>query len=268
MKTRLIITISCLLALLNVSAQQNSQETDGFNIEKYINRFEESKIIPNNAGWSYWYFPSGVADTLSVKTSRVFLQGSSHTPHAHNQDEAFYTVQGPVTIHVNGEERTLQTGDFFYYPSRSSHAVYRAGDGPIQYFIINREQPGGVKPFKVSKENYTIDDLIYQPTLDPKWTNGNGFTQVVAVDEKFSGGLRFTMTRVTKTDKEFQNRPPYKSEQEMFFIIRGEADVTLNGHKSKLGPNTAFWCPQGFLHSIKQTGEEPLIFLTAITYPR
>ncbi|GHT00262.1 hypothetical protein FACS189421_12130 [Bacteroidia bacterium] len=235
-------------------------------METYINQFDENGTFPNGtAGWSYWFFAPGVTDTLSIKTSRIFLSKASHAPHTHAADEAFYILQGPVMVHINGEERILQTGDLYYCPSYSSHNISRVGEEPIQYYIMTRETKGENRAYPVGKADYTMDDCIYYPNNDPAWTNGGKLAAVKALDKNFSGGMRIVMHRVTSEDANYSTREPYTAEQEVFYVISGEADVMLDGQTAHIQSNTAFWCPNGTRRSVVQTGNEPLVYLQCTT---
>ncbi|KAA6316675.1 hypothetical protein EZS27_033046 [termite gut metagenome] len=266
MKKAFITVIICLLVACGGVVKQQSTLPSDFKIETYINKFNEDSVFPNGtAGWSYWFFAPGVTDTLSIKTSRIYLSNASHSPHTHPADEAFYILQGPVIVHINGNEHTLQTGDFYYCPSFSSHNIARAGKEPIQYYIMTRETKGKNRAYPVGKKDYTIDDCIYFPNNDTAWTNDEKSATVKALDEKFSGGMRILMHRVTPEDINYSTRKPYTAEQEVFYVISGEADVTLDGQTSHIQSNTAFWCPKGTMRSVVQTGNESLVYIQCTT---
>jgi mannose-6-phosphate isomerase-like protein (cupin superfamily) len=266
-KGTFLTVIACILIVCSGTVKSQSALPADFKIATYINQFDEKGTFPNGkAGWSYWFFDKGVTDTLSIKTSRIFLASASHAPHTHPADEAFYIVRGPVIVHINGQERTLQTGDFYYCPSYSSHNISRTGNDTIQYYIMTRETKGENRAYPVGKADYTIDDCIYFPNNDPAWTNGEKSATVRALDEKFSGGMRIVMHRVIHGDTNDSARKPYTAEQEVFYIISGEADVTLNGQAAHIQPNTAFWCPKGTLRSVVQSGNEPLVFIQCTTH--
>ena len=259
------ILFFCAASLLAACA--GAQTRSDYPIADYLNTLDESKAGSNKAGWAYWFVPKGMADTLTVKMSSVFLLEGTHDPHAHNEDEAFLIVQGPAIVHLNGEERELQTGDFFYTPSGSSHSIRRAGEGPIKYLVMKRETDGKLdEPFAVAKVAYTMDDCTFSPMSDPAWASGAP-GRVMPIDENFSGGLRVAMRRVTADDHAFQNQDPHAHTQEVIYVVSGEAEVTLDGSEPRrIGPHTSFYCPAGVMHSIKQVGEEPMVFLAIITY--
>ena len=263
MKFRLITLALALLAGTAVHAQK----PEAYTLANCISILNETQVRPTRAGWENWFVPKGFGDTLTIKMSAVSLLPGTHDPHSHNEDEAFLLVQGPAIVHINGEERELQTGDFFYTPSGSSHSLRRAGEGPIRYLVIKRETTTALdKPFEVSKPNYTYDDCIFQPGKDAAWMSGAP-GRVIAIDEHFSNGLRVAMRRVTKDDVAFQSQEPHAHTQEVIYILSGEAEITLAGEGTiRVRPQTSFYCPPGVMHSIKQVGEEPMVFLAIITY--
>ena len=267
MKTNLILCAAVCLFTLSCGGSQQKQSSGNYPIADYLNTLDETKADSNSSGWAYWFVPKGEADTLTIKMSSVWKVVGTHEPHAHNEDEAFFIAQGPVIVHLNGEERELQTGDFFYTPSNSSHNIRRAGEGPIKYLVMKRETTEKLdKPYTVAKADYTMDDCTFFPMNDANWASGAP-GRVIAIDENFSDGLRVAMRRVTKDDAAFQNQEPHAHTQEVIYIVSGQAEVTLdNSEPTVIGPNTSFYCPAGVMHSIKQVGEEPMVFLAIITY--
>lgn len=62
--------------------------------------------------------------------------------------------------------------------------------------------------------------------------------------------------------------PPHKhSNEEGYFIISGEGIMTIDGTEITLEKNMAVYMPAGSTHYTKNTGNEPLIFVCALTPP-
>ena len=81
----------------------------------------------------------GVVDMIEVP--------AGHMPplHVHhNEDEAFYLLDGEATLFLPGEEVTLRAGDYFCAPRGVPHA-YRVGDAPARWLVISR--PSGFERF-------------------------------------------------------------------------------------------------------------------------
>jgi quercetin dioxygenase-like cupin family protein len=58
----------------------------------------------------------------------------------HNEDEAFWLLDGHMTLEVDGEEIEMNAGDFAFGPRNVPHSFRTAGDGCRVLFILT---PGG-----------------------------------------------------------------------------------------------------------------------------
>jgi mannose-6-phosphate isomerase-like protein (cupin superfamily) len=57
---------------------------------------------------------------------------------------------------------------------------------------------------------------------------------------------------------------PHEQEEEVFYVLKGEARVAEGGRTHRLGPGDATLTGGGASHSIENTGTEPLEVLAAI----
>ncbi|MDR2935730.1 MAG: cupin domain-containing protein [Rikenellaceae bacterium] len=247
------------------AAWAQAPKTDGTkaDIASCVSVMTDDNVEPTGAGWQYWFIPKGGADTLTVKMSRVWKVPYSHTPHRHNEDEAFYVARGPLVFHLNGEERTLQTGDFFYAPSGSSHNIRRPGDEPIQYLVIKRETTSPLPKPYAFKANYTIDDCINPFDAGKLVANGaaKAFWYLTKENtESLNVKLSIVAPDVPRTHAAHSH-----PEQEVFFILEGQAEVEMNGKTKVLGPNSSFYCPPGSQHGIRRVSDGTLKYLVIKT---
>ena len=260
MQTKLYFLIGALAVSLLSFAQGKQRAVPG-DIESYIDRFEESRVDKNNNGWAHYYIPKGMGDTLTVKMSCVFNGTQTHPPHTHHEDEAFYIIRGPVNFHINGEERTLQTGDFIYTPSGSSHNIQRIGNDTIKYLVLKRETSQPVtQPYKVGKADYTYGDCCNYLSKDPAWMKA-GAARITALEKTFADGFEVILQRVTDSRNYTE-----KAKQTALYIISGDAEVSLDGKQAALHADNTFYCPKGSVYSLKKTSAEPLVFLSISTY--
>lgn len=266
MKTRILFSVVLLYCLsFNVFAQKKERAVPG-NIESYIDRFEERQEDRNGNGWAHYYIPKGMGDTLTVKMSCVYKGTQTHAPHSHNENEAFYIVQGPVNFHINGEERIYNTGDFIYTPSGSSHNIQRVNNDTIKYLVIKRETLKAIdRPYKVGKPNYTMDDCSYLLANDRSWNRPNTPARLVAVNKEFADGFQIVMERVFDNDKVYSNDNPLFKGQTAIYIIAGKAEVTLNGQKANLEADNTFYSPKNTSYQLRKRGTDPLVFLIITT---
>jgi quercetin dioxygenase-like cupin family protein len=70
--------------------------------------------------------------------------GAPHHSHA-GEDEAFYVLDGEVTVEVAGEARpiVLGAGSFFYSPRGVAHAFHNGGSGVLRMLVLCL--PGGLE---------------------------------------------------------------------------------------------------------------------------
>lgn len=254
------VTLALMLFLsLSVANGQTFPSMD-----ECCHTFDSANIVKNNPGWSYWFMQrDGLADTLSVKISHVYNVLTSHPPHAHNEDETFYILQGPALLHLNGEERVLQTGDHFYAPGGSNHNIARVGEGPITYLMFKRETKGKLdKPFLPLKENYTMDDCVVYLREENFKKSGNG-KALWYLDKAFSGGLNVKRSVVEHSSA--LHGAHKHAEQEVYFVLSGKALITMNGESKEVGAMTSFYCPPHSEHGIARVGSEPLHYLVVKT---
>jgi quercetin dioxygenase-like cupin family protein len=265
MKTIILSGISLLLSAITLTAQNKQQAVPG-NIESCINRFELRPTDKNGNGWAHYYIPASMGDTLTVKMSCVYIGKQTHTPHTHNEDEAFYIIKGPVNFHINGNERILNTGDFVYTPSGSYHNIQRVNEtDTIKYLVLKRETTGHVdKPHPVSKPGYTFDDCAYYTAQHPGWAKGKEASQLL-LDKHFADGFQVVLSRVTNDSKVFPDRKHRKGGQVALYIINGEASLTLDGQQARIETDNTLYCPKGSAYTIQKRGAAPLVYLTVTT---
>ncbi len=271
MKTIAKISIrSALLGIIAAAAtgvaaqQQQMRRPVPGEIETHIDRLAPGRESPTRNGWQHYFIPPGMADTLTVKVSCVYNGTSTHTPHSHFPDETFYILRGPVRISVNGEERVLQTGDFYYTPSGSTHNIQRTSEADtIKYLMFMRETTARLdKPFRATKPGYTVDDCITFRADDPRWTR-QGNARVELLSAEFGDGLRVVMDRIVKGRKTLRNERG--AGKTAVYVVSGRADITIDGQKAGIAGESAFICPRGSRYTIRKVADEPLILLTVTT---
>ena len=56
--------------------------------------------------------------------------------HRENRQEGFLVLSGECVLIVEGEERPLETWDFFHCPAGTAHVIVGAGDGPAVVLAV------------------------------------------------------------------------------------------------------------------------------------
>lgn len=220
-----------------------------------VDTFDERRVEHNATGWAYWFIPAGgVADTLSVKMSMVNKGVKTHDPHSHFEDELFYMVEGEAIVRLNDEEQRLRPGDAFYAPATSWHNIRRTDmNQTIRYVMFKRETKGKLsKPFLPGKKDYKMADC-YVPysNVNPLW---------YLTKEMSANGM--TAERI-KTSKNQQVKKAKK--QAVYFLLKGEARISLNGEQRSVRPLTSIYVPKGATFSIRPAGKEALQYILVHT---
>lgn len=58
----------------------------------------------------------------------------------------------------------------------------------------------------------------------------------------------------------------HKGDGEFYYVLSGEGEYSDNGSMTVLREGDSAFCPDGEGHSIKNTGDKPLVFLALIIY--
>lgn len=259
-KTSFVVSLLFLVACTSF-AQNNKKE---YTISNCITSFSEERVIKNNTGWAFWFIPAdGVADTLSVKMSCVDKGIKTHEPHSHFEDELFYMVEGRSVVRLNGEEHVLNQGDAFYAPGNSSHNIRRIDDKPIRYLMFKREIRGDLsKPFLPGKKNYSMKDCLI--TFDHSLqTQKNGRQSMWYLTKEMSAGGLNALLHIF-SDSCLYEQDDF-SGQEVFFVLEGKAEVSVNGEKRIIEALSSCYCPPNSKHSIQKAGGDILKFIVVRT---
>ena len=88
--------------------------------------------------------------------------------HSESQQEAFLVVSGECKLLVEGEERLLQTWDFFHCPAGTEHVFVGAGDGPCAILMIGARSDDEQLLYPVSELARRYGASADEETPDPK----------------------------------------------------------------------------------------------------
>jgi len=69
---------------------------------------------------------------LSVTLVEMEPGGFQHL-HSHEQEQAYYIIEGEGTLSVNNEERRVTGGDCVFIPSFARHGLKNTGNTPLKY---------------------------------------------------------------------------------------------------------------------------------------
>jgi mannose-6-phosphate isomerase-like protein (cupin superfamily) len=73
---------------------------------------------------------------LSIHISEVDSGSRSHGAHVHAGAEAFYVLEGQVTVEVNGEYYPLSTNEAMVVDATRPHGIFNSGATRTRYMVI------------------------------------------------------------------------------------------------------------------------------------
>jgi XRE family transcriptional regulator, regulator of sulfur utilization len=80
--------------------------------------------------------PGLVPDKLTIHISEVEPGSRSHPPHTHTGTEAFYVLEGQVTVEVDGELQPLGANESMVIDPTRPHGIFNSGSGRTRYMVI------------------------------------------------------------------------------------------------------------------------------------
>lgn len=116
---------------------------------------------------------------------------------------------------------------------------------------INRQQ----EPAKDT--SYTIENCISE--FSPKdATNTEKGWKYWHVPKDLSPTFNF---KISNVGPQSANHAAHThEEEEIFYILEGTAEFSLNGKTRTVGPKSTMFCPSGIPHSIHNVGDKPLTY--------
>jgi mannose-6-phosphate isomerase-like protein (cupin superfamily) len=118
---------------------------------------------------------------------------------------------------------------------------------------------------KKDSVKYTIDNCInvFNPSKVEKTDAG---FQYWFLDKNFADGKTVKLSVVKPHSA--THAPHSHIEDEVFFILEGNAEFYLNGTWKTVAPNTTLYCPSNVMHGIRNPGNKELRYLVIKKYEK
>jgi quercetin dioxygenase-like cupin family protein len=100
-----------------------------------------------------------VAESLSLTYARSAAGERVTGPHVHQHAEAFYVLEGELTVEIGaeGETVTVGAGGFVAVPPGVRHSYGTAADRPARWLIIHAPDGGFADFMSGLRENVEVD---------------------------------------------------------------------------------------------------------------
>jgi quercetin dioxygenase-like cupin family protein len=109
-----------------------------FTIENCVNQYSAEKSDPTKSGHRFWFVDKNFLDGRTIKLSAVLPNQATHPPHAHEEDEFFFILEGKAKFHLDGEEKIVGKYTSLYCPANIPHGISNAGATELKYLVIKK----------------------------------------------------------------------------------------------------------------------------------
>ncbi len=114
-----------------------------------------------------------------------------------------------------------------------------------------------------AKKIYTIDNCVNAFNSAKVESTSVGY-QYWFIDRNYLDGRTVKMSVMAPHSA---THPPHShSEDEVFFVLEGNAEFFLDGRTKTAGPYTSFYCPPNSKHGIRNVGDTALKYLVIKKY--
>lgn len=109
---------------------------------------------------------------------------------------------------------------------------------------------------------------MHVQTLDqsPRNHRGGQVSHLLLAPGQF-GSEHLAITWVEGEPGSEQPVHAHPTNEQVYVIVRGRGTMTVDDETEAVGPGTAILVPPDTEHSIRNTGEEPLVFISATSPP-
>lgn len=214
--------------------------------------------------------------------------GGFIAPHAHSYEEGFYILDGEAILTVNGHSYELHHGDFGALKVGTPHAWHNEGSSPVRWMQMAAPQPkpegkerdtffykGGIDtPGLFNRAGGLLSagieegDLLGHfdvgeiPPLDQRQSAiaaAPGVFLKWMIDEKF--GARHHRLLFIEYQPTVGIPLHDHTFEESYFILSGEVEAIMDGHRYLAQPGDVLWTSVGCVHSFTNIGKEPVRWL-------
>ena len=224
--------------------------------------------------------PSGVYkwDEVSVKKSdqretRKILEGTTpefsyfeihattqekgatpRPPHTQKDlEELIIIKEGRLKCRIGDKVSVLGPGGVIMIPPGVSQAFENVGDGPVSYFVLmfrSRKLMDNERAANAGGALLLNYDSLTYTEKDNRGTR-KYFDRATAMCE------RYEMHVTTLKLKGPSHAPHQHVETEILMIIKGYADMTIDGKEYSAGPGDFFLAESGTMHGIRNATDKP-----------
>jgi len=204
--------------------------------------------------------------------------GGSVAQHLHAFEEAFYVLEGRLTLEIAGSREELAADHYAFIDKGVAHALGNESSELCRWFEVSAPQPGaaledtvfvdgaaptpeGAAPFRTGR----FDPAELPPPSGTIGLAGFGAANVGGAALKIlvgadSGASQLNLMVVQYAPGGFITEHDHAFE-EGFFFLEGEIEAELEGELHALGAGDYCWSGVGSMHALRSRSDAPVRWL-------
>lgn len=259
----------------------------------HVVTFDADRASPryegNAQGYRYFSVVDHTVGAVHIgKGVGILEPGGFVGRHLHSYEEAFYILEGTVTVGIGDRVRTLVPGDYGFFPVGLHHAWRNDSDAPVRWLELCAGQP--LPPEDPRRDTFwtgaplALDNPIPIDIADPRDRYVGHWTHMEEIDKYQAlggeGGLdvgcvnpgpgtyvkrlvcstlgaqlvQLIMVEFAEGVGKYHATHDHTYE-ESFFLLEGDVKGTINQQVFDLSPGDAFWCGVGTQHGWENVGK-------------
>lgn len=203
--------------------------------------------------------------------------GGSVAQHLHAFEEAFYVLEGRLTLEIAGTREELSADDYVFIDRAVAHALINESDEPCRWFEVSAPQPGAaledtvfisgeapVAPVETPyrRDHFDVDELPPpSESIGLSGFGGNvGRAALKILVGPGTGASQLVLMVVQYAPGGFINLHDHAFE-EGFYFLEGEVEADLEDATHVLGAGDYCWSSVGSMHALHNRSDRPVRWL-------
>ena len=239
---------------------------------------DEGEVIYDGPGGGFWIL--GAEERLVLSRFRLDAGMPGPAPHVHHHHaDAFYVLEGELTVRLGDEEAAIGAGGFVRIPPNVVHTYRNHSDAPVRGLNLHAPATGFDAYLRAGRDgDEEARRRFDQHEPPPDGGRPGSDAKVLAAGEgeqlafgpsslifKATGddeGAHFSLS-VSTAAPGFPGPPPHvhRSFVDSFYVLEGTLTLLVAGEQVSAGPGTFAMVPPGNEHTFSNSGDAPVRFL-------
>jgi quercetin dioxygenase-like cupin family protein len=219
-------------------------------------------------------------EEITITRYRIAPGERGPDPHVHHEHtDAFYVLEGEVSFILGPKRETIAmpAGSLVAARPNVIHTFLNESEGEVRFLNLHAPDGGFAALMRARRDG---DEAATFDTHDPPSDGGRPVADATVSGpgegERLVGNARSCLLKAALEEMafiEFEIEPGYEppgvhdheSEVDVFYVLDGELEFTVDGSRHRSGPGTLASVPPGIEHTFARAGDGPARFLNLHT---